>query len=774
MLLLGRASTIIDFSNIGKLSNLCFCLPRQTKSLIFLMLASSQIYAFACQGTQNRWFFVYCQALNSMLLLARTNKIIDFSYIGKLSNQCFCLPKQTKSLICLTLASSQIYAFACQGRRNQWFCLHWQALKSMLLLAKANKTILFSYIRQLSNLCFCRPTQTKSWILIHWQALKSMLLLAMANNIIDFSDFGKLSNLCICLPEQTRSLMFLTLASSQIYAFCLSRQTKSLIFLILTSSGIYAFACQRKQNQWLFLHWQALKSMLLLTKAHKSIGFSYIGKLSNLCFCLSRQTKSLILLTLASSQIHAFACQGKRNHWFFYNGKLSNVCFCLSRRTKSWIFLTMASSQIGAFACHGNRNHRFFLHWQALKSMLLLAKANKIIDFSYIGKLPNLWVCLPRQSQSSVFLTLASSQIYAFACQGKQNHWFVLRWQTLKSMFCLPCQTKALIFLTLASSQIYAFACRRKQTHWFFLHQQTLNQYPFACQGTQNYWWFFHIGKLSNLCWWLPGQKTHWGVLHWQALKSMLLLAKATNIMVILTWASSQIYAFACHGEQKHWFFLHWQALKSMLVLARATQINDFSYIGKLSNLCFCLTRLTKSSIFLTLASSQIYAFACQIVDFSSTGKLSNLCFCLPRQTQALIFSYIGKLSNRCFCLPRQTKSLIFLTLASSQIYAFACQGKQNHWVFLHWEALKSMLLLAKANEIVIFAYIGKLSNLCFCLPGHKKSLSLLTVASSQLYAFGSQGKQNHWFFIHCQAPKSMLLLARTNKIIDLSYIGKL
>ena len=30
-------------------------------------------------------------------------------------------------------------------------------------------------------------------------------------------------------------------------------------------------------------------------------------------------------------------------------------------------------------------------------------------------------------------------------------------------------------------------------------------------------------------------------------------------------------------------------------------------------------------------------------------------------------------------CLRRQTKSLIFLTLASSQIYAFAWQGKHNH-----------------------------------------------------------------------------------------------
>jgi hypothetical protein len=52
----------------------------------------------------------------------------------------------------------------------------------------------------------------------------------------------------------------------------------------------------------------------------------------------------------------------------------------------------------------------------------MLAKANKIIDFSYIGKLSDLCFCLAGQAQSLIFLTLASSQIYAFACQGKQNH----------------------------------------------------------------------------------------------------------------------------------------------------------------------------------------------------------------------------------------------------------------------------------------------------------------------------------------------------------------
>jgi hypothetical protein len=54
--------------------------------------------------------------------------------------------------------------------------------------------------------------------------------------------------------------------------------------------------------------------------------------------------------------------------------------------------------------------------------MLLLAKAQKIISFSYIGKLSNLCFWLPGLAKSFIFRTLAISQIDAFACQGKQNH----------------------------------------------------------------------------------------------------------------------------------------------------------------------------------------------------------------------------------------------------------------------------------------------------------------------------------------------------------------
>jgi len=160
--------------------------------------------------------------------------------------------------------------------------------------------------------------------------------------------------------------------------------------------------------------------MPLVAKANKIIDFSYIAKLPNLCFCLPEQTKSLICLTLASSKIYAFACQGKQIQ-------------------------------------------RLFLHRQALRSMLLLATANKIIEFAYIGKLSNLCFRLPRQTKSRILLTLASYQIYAFACHGKQNHGFFLHWQALESMLLLPGQTKSLIFRTLASSQIYASACHGKQ-----------------------------------------------------------------------------------------------------------------------------------------------------------------------------------------------------------------------------------------------------------------------------------------------------------------------
>jgi hypothetical protein len=141
--------------------------------------------------------------------------------------------------------------------------------------------------------------------------------------------------------------------------------------------------------------------MLLLADANKLIDFSYISKLSTNILLLARAHKTIDdFFTLASSQIYAGGCQGRKHIEVFYIGKLSNLCFCLPRQLTSWLFL----------------------HEQALKSMLLLAMANRNIDFSYTGKLSNLCLCLPGQHKSMIFLTLASSQIYAFACQGKHKH----------------------------------------------------------------------------------------------------------------------------------------------------------------------------------------------------------------------------------------------------------------------------------------------------------------------------------------------------------------
>ena len=145
----------------------------------------------------------------------------------------------------------------------------------------------------------------------------------------------------------------------------------------------------------------------------------------------------------------------------------------------------------------------------------------------------------------------------------------------------------------------------------------------------------------------------------------MLLLAKANEIIdfvIMASLASSQMYAFACQGALHHGFFLQWQAPKSVRLLATAIAIIGFSYIGKLSNLCFCLPRQTKSLICLTLANSQIYvlfAMSNDNLDFSHTGKLSNLCFCLPTQTNSLIFPTSANSQPISFCLPGHTKSLM-------------------------------------------------------------------------------------------------------------------
>jgi hypothetical protein len=97
-----------------------------------------------------------------MILLARASAITDLTYIGKLPHLWFCLPGQAKSLMLLTLASSQIYDFACQGKRHHGFCLPWQAPKSVVLLPRASKIIDVGHLGKLTNILFVLPGQAKS------------------------------------------------------------------------------------------------------------------------------------------------------------------------------------------------------------------------------------------------------------------------------------------------------------------------------------------------------------------------------------------------------------------------------------------------------------------------------------------------------------------------------------------------------------------------------------------------------------------------------------
>ena len=100
---------------------------------------------------------------------------------------------------------------------------------------------------------------------------------------------------------------------------------------------------------------------------------------------------------------------------------------------------------------------------------------------------------------------------------------------------------------------------------------------------------------------------------------------------------------------------------------------------------------------------------------------------CVSRITKKQPAVYIGKLQKICFCKPGQAKSLN----SNSSKCDFTSQGKQNYW---------------------------------FCLP---------TIANSQIYDFTCQREQNHWLYLPWRAPKSMILRARTSKIIYVAHLGK-
>ena len=387
--MLAMASKIMDVSFLGELISRCFCLLGHPEALIW-------------------------HALGSSVSLPGASKIMDFAYIGKLPNLWSSLPNQAKSLISFTLPTSQIYDFVCRGKPNNGFCLPLQSSKSLMLLARAGNS--------------CKQNQ---WVCFNWQVPKSLSCVASVSKIIDFTYIGKLPDLCFCMPGQVQSLIWLTLASSQIYGFVCQGKQNHWCCLHWQAPTSCDLVCQGKQNHRFYLPWQDPKSIVLLATG---------TKINHWFCCHCQAPEFMILLTPASYQIYDFTCQGKQNHWVHtFPGKLPNLWFCLlgqakslilhtlgssnlwlpspgqtfffscigefpsSRiclpgRAKSWMLLALASSQISVFVCRGKQNYAFCVPWQAPKSMMLFARASKIIDFIHIGK-RHLWFCLPGQSK---------------------------------------------------------------------------------------------------------------------------------------------------------------------------------------------------------------------------------------------------------------------------------------------------------------------------------------------------------------------------------------
>ena len=387
--MLAMASKIMDVSFLGELISLCFCLLGHPEALIW-------------------------HALGSSVSLPGASKIMDFAYIGKLPNLWSSLPNQAKSLISFTLPTSQIYDFVCRGKPNNGFCLPLQSSKSLMLLARAGNS--------------CKQNR---WVCFNCQVPKSLSCVASVSKIIDFTYIGKLPDLCFCMPGQVQSLIWLTLASSQIYGFVCQGKQNHWCCLHWQAPTSCDLVCQGKQNHRFYLPWQDPKSIVLLATG---------TKINHWFCCHCQAPEFMILLTPASYQIYDFTCQGKQNHWVHtFLGKPPNLWFCFlgqakslilhtlgssnlwlpsPGQTKTFFFRALASFQVQEFACQGEQNHGCCLHWQAPKSLFLFAGVSKIMHFAYLGKLPNLWCCLPGQAKSLILFTLASG-IYGFACQGK-------------------------------------------------------------------------------------------------------------------------------------------------------------------------------------------------------------------------------------------------------------------------------------------------------------------------------------------------------------------
>ena len=101
-----------------------------------------------------------------------------------------------------------------------------------------------------------------------------------------------------------------------------------------------------------------------------------------------------------------------------------------------------------------------------------VASASQNFEFTYIGKLPNLWFCSPGHSKTMILLTLASHQSMVLHAGARQNHdftyigklpnlWFCcqsitklrvyLHWQATKSMVLLPRAQQNMSLRTLTS-----------------------------------------------------------------------------------------------------------------------------------------------------------------------------------------------------------------------------------------------------------------------------------------------------------------------------------
>ena len=98
-------------------------------------------------------------------------------------------------------------------------------------------------------------------------------------------------------------------------------------------------------------------------------------------------------------------------------------------------------------------------------------------------------------------------------------------------------------------------------------------------------------------------------------------------------------------------------------------------------------------------------AFCCNGFVFCCTGAFCCCCctgatFCCSGAAffcPGVAFCCIGaalctSLAILWFCFQEQAKWLLVLSQASSGIFDFAFQGKQNHWFVLPWQAPRSMI----------------------------------------------------------------------------------